>query len=302
MPPKVALRVALATIVCIFLISCQKETSTETPPPQGPNANGGYLRMKVNGVLWEADLFSGASIMNGLLNVSGVGKDKKTFTMTLLDDVARPYTLDIPSTDGAAVLIDSTETNPLAYATNQGSTPAQAGGTAIVTKIDTDKKTVSGTFQFRMFREMDGKQVIISEGVFENLPYTTTLPPASGTDTLSVKVDGTVWKPESIFGAVAQNSVAIVGNNLAGNRTVGLVMPLNITPGTYDLDFLGATYIGQYNPTASTYLASESGKLTILEHNTMTKRIRGNFNFIAKDLLGGASATLTEGYFSIKYQ
>src|ERR1700741_677422 len=104
MPPKVALRLALAAIVSIFLISCQKESSTEAPPPQGPNANGGYLRMKVNGMLWEADLFSGASIMNGLLNVSGVGKDKKTITMTLFDDVAKSYILDIPATDGGAAL------------------------------------------------------------------------------------------------------------------------------------------------------------------------------------------------------
>jgi hypothetical protein len=75
-----------------------------------------------------------------------------------------------------------------------------------------------------------------------------------------------------------------------------------ITPGSCTLDFLGGQYIGLYNPNTTTTLASTSGTLTIFEHNKSTKRIRGNFNFVAEPVLGGASVPLTEGYFSVKYQ
>ena len=301
MPKKVFLRIIVFAVVASLISACHKENSEEIPPVD-PHANGGYLTMKVNGVEWEADLFSGASTLNGLLNISGVGKDRKTLTMTLLDNKTGSYILDIPATDGVAAFIDSSETNPFAYATNQGRTPGEAGGMVTITKYDSVKKLVSGTFYFRMFREMDKKQVIISEGVFDRLPYNLKLPTASGTDTFSVKIDGSLWKPESIIGTSAQSNLAIVGNNLTATKAIGLVMPATVAPGTYDLNSQGGAYVGQYNPTTNTFLASESGKLTILEKNTTTRRIRGTFNFVAKDMVGSQSATLTEGYFSVKYQ
>ena len=298
--PRRRLLFGLLTYVCIQIISCKKENSNELPPVQ-PDPNAPSVKMKVNGFTWEADQFAGASSMNGMLNISAIGKDKKRITITLFDKTPGTYILDIPATDGVAAFVDSTEANPLAYATNQGRTPGQAGGTVEITKVDAIKKTVSGTFSFRLYRELDNKQVFISEGSFQNLPYNTALPAANSTDTLSVKVDGTLWKPESIIGTTAQSNLAVVGNNLTASRTLGLLMPQNIAVGSYDLDSLNTTYLGQYNPTSSTFLSSYSGKLNILEHNSGARRIRGNFNFKAKDPIGSQSATLTEGYFSVKY-
>ena len=298
--PRLRLFFVLLTLVCFLIISCKKENSNELPPVLvDPNAPS--LKMKVNGIMWEGDLFASASSMNGMLNISAIGSDKKRIAITLFDKAPGSYILDIPATDGVAAFVDSSESNPLAYATNQGRTPGQAGGTLEITKVDDVKKTISGNFQFRLFREFDSKQVFISEGTFQNLSYNSSLPAASSTDTLSVKVDGALWKPESIIGTTAQSNLAVVGNNLTATRSLGLLMPQNISAGSYDLDSLNTTYLGQYNPTSSTYLSSYSGKLNILEHNSSTRRIRGNFNFKAKDLQGSQSATLTEGYFSVKY-
>ena len=298
--PRLRLFFVLLTLVCFLIISCKKENSNELPPVQvDPNAPS--LKMKVNGIMWEGDLFASASSMNGMLNISAIGSDKKRITITLFDKAPGSYILDIPATDGVAAFVDSSESNPLAYATNQGRTPGQAGGTLEITKVDDVKKTISGNFQFRLFREFDSKQIFISEGTFQNLSYNSSLPAASSTDTLSVKVDGALWKPESIIGTTAQSNLAVVGNNLTATRSLGLLMPQNISAGSYDLDSLNTSYLGQYNPTSSTYLSSFLGKLNILEHNSSTRRIRGNFNFKAKDLQGSQSATLTEGYFSVKY-
>lgn len=63
--------------------------------------------------------------------------------------------------------------------------------------------------------------------------------------------------------------------------------------------------MGLYNPDLdpSHSKASFSGILTIVEHNTATKRIRGNFSFRGEELLNpGNFADLTNGNFSVKYQ
>jgi len=82
-------------------------------------------------------------------------------------------------------------------------------------------------------------------------------------------------------------------------------MPLATTAGTYSLSFFGLTYIGLYNPSPTASMYSDSGSLIILENNTTTKRLRGNFNFVAKTMPGGpvlADVNITEGYFSVTYK
>jgi hypothetical protein len=153
-----------------------------------------------------------------------------------------------------------------------------------------------------MFRDLDSSMIMITEGVFDKLKYETSLPPSNSADTLRVKIDGLAWKPASITSIVSNGVLAIVANENPLNRTVGLMLPPDITPGSYDLNALGGQYIGMYNPNTSTGWGSESGKVTIIEHNLSAKRIRGNFNFLAKPFVGAGAATLTEGYFSVKYQ
>ncbi len=290
------------------IVSCQKELSFEPGQNGGGGGTGvnGTLKMKIDGKQWVADKAAGASLMAGMINISGLGKDRKTFTITLSDTVARMYILSnvITSADSAhgAALYDSVSATNDSWSTVAGDDPALAGGWVNIAKIDKVKKTMSGTFQLKMYREMDSSTVMITEGVFENLSYATTLPPASTTDTFRVKINGTSWTPASLVGVVNFGSISVVANELTLNKTVGLTMPSDITPGSYTLDFLGGQYIGLYNPSLNTTLASTSGTLTILEHNTSTKRIRGNFNFVAEPVLGGTAVNLTEGYFSVKYQ
>jgi hypothetical protein len=201
----------------------------------------------------------------------------------------------------AAAFSDSTDPNPYAYTTNQGDTSV-AGGIVIISKIDKQKKTISGNFQFKLYREIDNKQLKITEGVFENLSYSTTLPPANSTDTFQVKIDGVLWKGKSISAGLVSGNIYVTASELDLSKSVGLAMPQDVTPGTYDLNFFGGTFIGNYNPSDTKFLFSENGTLTVIENNKSSKRVRGNFNFTARDLLGaGDSAKLTEGYFSVKY-
>jgi len=297
----------LPFLLLTVFISCQKEISFE-PGQNGGGGTGvnGTLKMKIDGKQWVADKGAGASMMVGLINISGLSKDGKSFTITLSDTVARMYILSnvITTIDSshAAALYDSVVDPNDSWSTVAGDNPSQAGGWVNIAKIDKVKKTMSGTFQMKLYKEMDSTTVMITEGVFENLSYAITLPPASATDTFRVKIDGTSWTPGSIAGVNSFGSISVVANEITLSKTVGITMPSDITPGSYTFDALGGQYIGLYNPNTTTTLASSSGTLTIIEHNKTTKRIRGNFNFVAQPILGGAGSNLTEGYFSVKYQ
>ncbi|HEX3166457.1 MAG TPA: DUF6252 family protein, partial [Chitinophagaceae bacterium] len=253
--------------------------------------------------------YEGATRMLGLINIGGRSTDRKYLSITLTDSGVHNYTLDNMSMNAAAY-IDSSLANPVNFTTNQGIAPGDAGGFVNITSIDVPNKRISGTFSFRVFRQMDGAQRTLTEGSFTNLPYVTTLPPSNSTDTFRVKIAGTLWVPPVILGSKTPaappltSQLVVTGTSSDATKSVGIFMPDGIAPGNYTFDLFGATYIGLYNPDTDPNhsQASMSGTLTILSNNTTTRRIRGNFNFHAEALLNPLLNTeLTEGYFSVKY-
>lgn len=302
---------ALLLVLCFT--ACQKEvtdTITGTSGPAG-GASGSFTAM-IDGVPWSATKGAFANFSpagNGapaLLSIIGVGNDKKIMGLSLVDSGVHQY-IFTDGNDGnynAGYFQDSSLADVNSFA-SIGS-PTQPSGTATVQTIDRSKKTVSGTFSFIAYRELDGLKRTITNGVFTNIPYTEGggVPPASSKDTFNVTIDGTPFVPYSITGLSVgvTNSIAVEGSNQDGTKTVGLNFPVNITPGTYTLDIFGATYMALYNTGGGT-LSSLSGTLKILEHNTATKRVRGNFAFKGEDISGLLpDAQLTNGYFSVTYQ
>lgn len=300
----------MVSALSAILVSCQQEVTD----PNGTNNNNpavtGDFRAKIEGTQWVANKATAAYRLQGLISITGVSNDKKTVTITLVDSGVHRYTLS-DVTPNAAAYQDSTLPSVIAFTSNGGAYPAQAGGEVNITAIDAVNKKISGTFSFKAYRQSDGLQRTITEGSFTNLSYSTSLPPSNSTDTFTVKIAGTQWVPPTVFAVKSPAipplpaSIAISGTNGTISKTVGLQMPADITPGSYTLDFFGLTYIGTYLPNANpnNSQASVSGTLTILSHNTTTKRIRGNFNFVSQELLNPTASTqLTEGYFSVTYQ
>jgi len=293
----------------IVFNSCQKEVDPSiiaNPPPPGPTGN---LKAKIDGTRWVANSAEGATRMLGYINIGGRSTDRKYLSITLTDSGVHNYTLDNNSMNAAAY-IDSSLSNAFSFTTNQGIGPGDAGGFVNITSIDVPNKRISGTFSFRVFRQMDGAQRTLTEGSFTNLPYVTTLPPSNSTDTFKVKIAGTLWVPPVILGSKTPAApplvpqIAITGTSADGTKAVGMFMPADITPGNYTFDLFGGIYLGLYNPDIDPNHSqgAMSGTLTILSHNTTTRRIRGNFSFHAEALLNASLNTeLTEGYFSVTY-
>ena len=291
--------IIIVLTLCFGFYSCQKEL---TDPNGSSTTTGGTgdFRAKINGTQWIASSAS-ANRGSGVIALAGIGGGK-TMVITLQDSGVHHYTLDLTSLQAAA-LVDSSSGNTNAFATNQGSSSLQSGGSVDITSIDTANKKINGTFRFVVYRALDSAQRNITEGSFTNISYATAPPPASPTDTFNVKIDGVTFTPITIVGIRLTASSQITLSGSAGAKSVTLIFPDNITPGTYPITTVGGTYSGLYNQDATTFLPSDSGSLTILQHNTSTKRIRGNFNFHAKQfLLGTAQAQLTAGVFAVTYQ
>ena len=291
----------LWAVLLFSFFSCSKEHSLEKPIGSGGN-NTGNFRAKIDGTDWVAvDNTISVTVLSGLINITGTSSDNKAITLTILSDQPGTYTFDQNSSSLAS--LDEVELGgPVSFTTNQSSDPAQSGGTVTITHIDQTNKTISGTFSFNGFDSNSGVKKVITEGVFQNLPYSNSLPPASSTDTLTVKIGGVPFTAASIAAPIISGSLFVQGAASNGTSFVGLYMPQNVQPGTYTLDFFGGTFIGQYSPDPNTILVSQGkGTLTIIENNTTTKRIKGNFSFEASDVSNTQTVLLTEGYFSVGY-
>ena len=281
-------------------VSCNKELSVDHSGNTGPgNMQTAAFRMKIDGKAWVADKASSVSLLLGFMDIVGLSKTNKLLNITLSDSVAKTYRLSPTSLD-YAVLSDSTDAAGQ-FSSNSGADSSQSGGTVVVTSVDKAKKTISGTFQFKLYRASDKKTVVITEGVFDKLPYSASLPPASATDTLKAKINNADWSATSISGVSAQGAITVIGTNSTVTQAVSLVFSSTIKPGSYTIDnqSVSASYLASVtNP-----FQAQSGSLTILENNSATKRIRGNFNFTARDLTSGSqTVTVTQGYFSLTYQ
>jgi hypothetical protein len=122
-------------------------------------------------------------------------------------------------------------------------------------------------------------------------------------DTITATINGSSWAAQSIAAVDTAGELVIEGSLSNNTQSVALIMPFNISPGTYALDFSGGTFIGAYSPDPNTYLVSQNnGSITIIEDNISTRHIRGSFSFNASSLTGGTqTAQITNGYFSVNF-
>ena len=292
------LYITLMIVLSMGIFSCQKELTDPNAPIPTPGGTGDF-RATINGSLWVASI-SGAGRQNGFISVTGQGGGK-LIAITITDSGVHHYTL-VQNSLGAAAYSDSASGSNVAFTSN--ATPL-TGGSVDITSIDTANKKISGTFRFTAYRAIDSLQRTITSGSFTNLTYATTTPPAISTDTFTVKIDGVVFNPFTIQGLhiTLLNQLSILGTDQTGLKSVSLYLPDTVIPGTYPITGLGGSYFGQYNKNSSTFLASDTGTVTILEHNSSTRRIRGTFNFHAAELLLPTDqAQLTVGYFSVVHQ
>jgi hypothetical protein len=149
------------------LASCQKETSIEHSTRLAAD-----MVATIGGTAWQAAQGSPSAIFShGLATISGISADGQEISITLDDTIPGLYTLD--QTSGSlAIYADLDSVGGYAFSTNQGADTSQAGGTVDVLSVDPAQKIISGIFSFKLYRDADSSQRVITAGVFYDIPYT----------------------------------------------------------------------------------------------------------------------------------
>jgi hypothetical protein len=283
--------------------ACKKEYSIENG-----TTNTANFTAVINGTPWAAtSVTEGATVLQGMLNITGISVDSEEISITLTDTALGVHTLT-PQTSSLAVLgyIDSNYTTN--FSTAQGSDSTQAGGEVDLTEINTLTKTVSGTFSFKVYRSSDGAQRTIASGIFKDIPYTSTLPGSNPGDTVTASIDNSPFTSQSIQASTEDNQLTILGSTSTGGQAVALVLPTNAPVGSHALTPPGvmpAPYSATYDFVGSNgniAAPANAGTINILENNAATSRMRGNFSFTTLDAAtGNTNHTVNSGFFSVYY-
>ncbi|HEY4965756.1 MAG TPA: DUF6252 family protein [Puia sp.] len=289
----------LAAALFLF-VSCSKEMSKELS--HNVVITQGNFYATVDGNQWNADSLQLILVNNNGVTISGLSKTGAEISILIPEFKTGTYTLNassLPFSFYVNVFGNLTDV----YYSNSGS----AAGTVTIASIDTLNHLVSGSFQFTLVNPSDNSTKSVTSGIFSYVPYSggsgNSTPPPVSTDTLKANADGNPFSPFQITTNVASNQLVIAGITTDGT-TMALLMPANITIGSYNLDFGTGIYIGIYNPPGVTIglVSQANGTLNIISHDVVAKRIIGTFSFIATPISSGTPVTITEGYFSVSYQ
>jgi len=282
--------------------ACKKETSIETS-----NVTANFTAV-INGVQWAAAKTSeGATLLKGMLNITGISADSQEISITLTDTSLGVHTLS-PQTTSLAAYGSIDSSSGATFSTSQGVDSTQAGGEVTLTQINKLNNTVSGTFSFTVYRSSDGTQRTIASGVFTNIPYTSSLPGNNPGDTLTASIDGAAFASQSIQATVQDAQLTILGSTSNASQSIALIIPTNASVGTHALTPSGSTpaYMSIYDFVSSngnnTAAPANAGSINILENNAAISRISGSFSFTTADgSVGNTDHTVTSGFFSVYY-
>ncbi len=306
----------LSLIVLAGIVSCQKEITDQVPFDINIDSLlPGKLEADIDSVQWTANgsvtakfVPADTSGVPALITISALSTDGRELNIGLIDSgvhVYSIYSIDTTFVSGVEYS-DSTSIAKGSFYSND-TLPSGASNTGIkvgtvsITSIDTANKRINGTFEFTVYRHGDTTQRKFTGGSFTNVPYTSSVTPGSATtDTFHVKINDTLFNAFNIGSVAGSGAAAVGGSDSMATKSVTVYFPDTVLVGNYNFD--SVIRRAQFIVNTDTFNAiKNAGTLDILEHNTTSRRVRGNFAFVGlKSTNPADSAKLTEGYFSVE--
>lgn len=286
-------------MLLLFLMSCKKSDTN-------PSNSTGSVTFKIDttgnnnftstysGGIWEPN--------NALLSITAKGGKS-----IIVINIAMPNGLKVGDYSfGASTGFSTAFFRPDTLIATEGyySIVSGASGSVKISSVSSDS-VVTGTFNFILIDPVTGKTKRLSNGAITGVKIVNnTSIVTGGTNSFSAKIDGTLWSPKQITGSKNFGTISITASD--GVKSMGLTIIETAKAGVYTMDSF-SDYSAQYLPSlssATSYVPDPStSKLTILEHNTSTRRMRGSFNFKGSAFPTPTTKTytITEGVFDVKY-
>lgn len=269
----------------------------------GGGNNGGPIVFKADfsGSTWNASAAQ-ANISNGLITIIGTrGTSGEAFAFQILGTTTGTY----PANENIlAYTPANSEYGYWSLDINNGSTDT---GSITITEIDTQNNTISGTFNFTGYWSdttvTNILPTVFTNGVFENIPFTTDGPAPSG-DTFYAKVDGVEFVEDQVDGALITqvtgmpNQISVVGSKDNGD-TVGLNIVSSLSVGTYQITGPFGEQVNGSSVINDVLYTAQSGSVTITT-KTAT-RISGTFSMVVQNFTTSETKTISQGSFDVEY-
>lgn len=129
----------------------------------------------------------------------------------------------------------------------------------------------------------------------ENEPLEGTFFTDTSQNGFTATIDGSEYVEDVIVAVSNGISIVITASTSDGQRAITLGFPESHVPGDYSITDTGDTQ-ATYMPSGPTSVEiATAGTLTIQEHNTTTRYIKGIFNFTTP------SHSITAGTFMVNY-
>lgn len=174
-----------------------------------------------------------------------------------------------------------------------------------INSINTTTNIISGTFKFTGVRFADATGDTVETKVFTNGSFSLSFAAnntSPSNNSFFAKLNGQDYNPTNVDGFKNSGMISLIGRRGAVEN-ISLVVPDNIVPGTYAIEFGGdVTALYVMNSTGEGVFSGDPGTLTITSHNTSTKKIVGTFNFTGTSFFNTTTYEVTAGSFNITYQ
>ncbi len=284
------------TVLAAQLAEYNSNTGAGGGGGTGGNSGTGFFKADFNGQNWVATAAS-ANIYNGKIELVGMkGGQNEGFGFILNGTTAGTYS------SSTNLLSFSPANSTDAYIGINPNNANEVAGSVVINGIDTVNHTISGIFNFKGYWSdttvSNVAPINFTNGVFMNIPYTTTNPV---TDTFYAKVDGVEFVENTIDVATTissgfPDSYSIVASKTNGDR-IGISIAQSLPVGTYQ--FAGA-FGQQINSSCllnNVLYNGDTGSITITS-KTAT-HMEGTFNVIEKNFTTNQTKAVTEGAFSV---
>jgi len=293
-------------LILLSVLACHK-SSLENTIIGNPNDSTGLFSASIDGQPWIASA-KFATIMNGIISISGTDPHNNAMALTLDDTIVGSYSLGLKTVS----IGEYTDSSMYMEEFTTDHSASVAGGKVVVTAINKVNKTITGTFSMNLYCDSMGSKRKVTEGNFKNLPYVTELPLAKTTDTFSVQIGGANWTARSISAGLFEGQRLVKASEQDASRSVALFFPQYFTPG-WTVTFTPGLVWGSYTNGSQFYSSLNfvslpdsliymyPGDFTVLEDNPVTRRLRASFQFQAFTVDGSSAAQLSKGYFSVQY-
>ncbi len=294
-------------ITCFLFIACTKESADSTDPNSNSGGSSplGTFKVDFDGQTFVASSTQ-AIVNNTTISITGQKSDGSFIQISL---VGSPSVGTYNATNSKQIGLlysKGSGQNPFVASPSLTSYPNYTEVTELeILSIDTTNKIIKGTFKFNGGQiNPNTNQLIVKNfinGEF-NVSYKDDVP-APVKNTLFAKLDGADYNPTNTTGIKSNGSISIIGRR-GSVENIGLTVPDSVKAGTtINVSPFGSDGRAQYildSTTAGIY--GGTGTITIVSHDTTTKKIVGTFSFNASTILPPTSTKkITLGTFEVTY-